>query len=140
MAGRRRGPGKPFAKGVRHAGQFKPGQSGNPGGRSKITDVVALARERTPQAIEALTAALSNPRERVAAAAVLLDRGWGKATQIIAGDEERPVAIQFTWAPAQPQQPADEFALPVAQPLTIDAEPEVASVADPNGSVVVWKR
>jgi hypothetical protein len=82
---------------------------------------------------------IPNVAVRVAAMKELLDRGYGKATQIVAGDEERPVAIQFTWAPAQPQQPADEFAVPVAQPLTIDAELEAAPAADSNGSVVRWK-
>jgi hypothetical protein len=102
--------------------------------------VVELARVHTPGAIAALADALKNPRERVAAATVLLDRAWGRAPQVVVGDEERPVAIQFTWAPAQPEQPADEFAVPVAQPLTIDAELEAAPAADSNGSVVVWKR
>ena len=56
---------------------FKPGQSGNPGGRPR-SDVTSLARRHTAEAIAALVAALGSPRERVAAAVALLDRGWGK--------------------------------------------------------------
>jgi hypothetical protein len=52
-----------------------------------------------------LVAALNNPRERVAAAVAILDRGWGRPTQVVAGDEDRPVAITFEWAAAMPQQP-----------------------------------
>ena len=70
---------------------WPPGRSGNPGGRPKAAlDIQALAREHTPDAIRALVAALANPRERVAAAVALLDRGWGKPIQAIEGSMERP--------------------------------------------------
>jgi HEAT repeat protein len=60
---------------------WRAGVSGNPGGRPK--GIEALAREHTPAAIAALVAALSEPRERVAAAVALLDRGWGKPAQTV---------------------------------------------------------
>ena len=65
---------------------FKPGQSGNPGGRPKgLKDVVELARQHTPAAIEALArivnSAKSPPAAVVAASVALLDRGWGKPLQ-----------------------------------------------------------
>jgi aryl-alcohol dehydrogenase-like predicted oxidoreductase len=45
---------------------------------------------------------LNNTRERVAAAITILDRGYGKATQLIAGDEERgPVHSRFERASAR---------------------------------------
>ena len=74
MAGR----GKPFQKGV----------SGNPGGRPKVLgDVQELARQQSPQAIDALAKIMSDekapPAARVAAANALLDRGYGKPTQPI---------------------------------------------------------
>jgi hypothetical protein len=60
---RRRGPGRPFRRGV----------SGNPGGRPRATlDVQALARERTPQAIATLVRALDDERLCVSAALHLL--------------------------------------------------------------------
>jgi hypothetical protein len=66
-----------------------------------VASVQELARQHTPEAIAALVAALNSPRERVAAASVLLDRGWGRPLQAIAGDREAPpIAIHFTWADA----------------------------------------
>ena len=39
----------------------------------------------------------------------LLDRGWGKPTQPLAGDAEAgPLAIDFRWADATPAQLAPE--------------------------------
>jgi hypothetical protein len=65
---------------------FKPGQSGNPGGKPKIMiEVTAAARERTMQAIETLTKIMLDGKAtgaaRVSAAVALLERGWGKAPQ-----------------------------------------------------------
>lgn len=67
-------------------GKFKPGESGNPGGRPKVSqEVKDLARRHTEDAMQALidiaTDSKSPPSSRVAAAQALLDRGWGKATQ-----------------------------------------------------------
>jgi hypothetical protein len=84
---------------------FRPGMSGNPGGRPKAAlDMQELARAHTPDAIAALVAALANPRERVSAAVALLDRGWGKPVQALAGDSSAPpVVVEFRWADATPQ-------------------------------------
>src|SRR6478752_2289478 len=65
---------------------FKPGQSGNPGGRPKgLRDVIELARLHTPAAIESLVRIMSSekspPAAVVAASVALLDRGWGKPMQ-----------------------------------------------------------
>lgn len=68
---RRRGVGRPFQSGV----------SPNPGGRPKaLGDVRELARANTVRAIETLVRALdaSDDRVRIAAANMLLDRGWGR--------------------------------------------------------------
>lgn len=68
---------------------FEPGKSGNPGGRPKGTGKVReLAREHTEAAIKALVDSLADERLKVSAAQALLDRGWGKPTQHIAGDDE----------------------------------------------------
>lgn len=86
-----------MARGGARSTSFKPGQSGNPGGRPKrpetiearkvIADVKALARESTKEAMEALVEVVKDvkapPSARVSAASVILDRGWGKATQVV---------------------------------------------------------
>jgi len=106
---------------------FRPGVSGNPGGRPKAAlDVQELARAHTPDAIAALVAALANPRERVSAAVALLDRGWGKPTQPLAGDGmAAPLAIDFRWADATPAQSAPE-----PEPISEVGNIEVVFAAD----------
>ena len=95
---------------------FKPGQSGNPGGRPRaIVDVQELARTYTPAAIKALGNALNSPRERVAAAQALLDRAWGKPTQPLAGDSSTgPVRYEFVWG--------DATTAPPHEPRTINGD------------------
>lgn len=74
---KRRGPGRPFPKGV----------SGNPGGRPKvIAEVRELAREQTSRAIAALVGVMEQGQSeaaRVSAAQILLDRAWGKSSQTL---------------------------------------------------------
>jgi hypothetical protein len=62
--------------------KFKPGQSGNPGGRPKVVaEVQDLARQHAPAAIvelARLALKAKNETVRVAAIRELLDRGYGK--------------------------------------------------------------
>lgn len=70
---------------------FKPGQSGNPGGRPKVLGRVReLAQASTEIAVKTLIEALQDPdgRVRVAAANSLLDRGHGKPGSV---DEEKVI-------------------------------------------------
>ena len=64
-------------------GQFRPGFSGNPGGRPKDEFKVAeLARSYTVEAVDTLLDLMRHSRDdrvRGTAAQALLDRGWGKA-------------------------------------------------------------
>lgn len=67
---------------------WKPGQSGNPGGRpAVIREVRDLARAHTVTAFNTLLSVCENckapPAARVAAAAHILDRGFGKPQQSI---------------------------------------------------------
>ena len=71
---------------------FRPGQSGNPGGRPRVVgELRELARARAPEAIEELARLAMKARSesaRVAAIRELLDRGYGKPTQFLATDNE----------------------------------------------------
>src|SRR3984893_8396285 len=75
-------------------GQFPPGASGNPGGRpAALSEVRELARMHTATAITKLVKIAERGKSEmacIAAATALLDRGWGRPTQPIAGDDEMP--------------------------------------------------
>lgn len=95
-----------MSRGGRRSTSFKPGSSGNPGGRPKkpqtiearriVADVKALARECAPEAIWTLKTIMLDvkapPAARIGAATAILDRGFGKPTQAV--DVE--VALDFS--------------------------------------------
>ena len=80
---------------------WKPGQSGNPGGRPKVVaEIRDLARAHGVAAIERLAALLKSSNESVAlrAAEALLDRGYGRAVQGASMDSEpipHRVVVEF---------------------------------------------
>jgi len=89
-----------MGKGGHRSTSFKPGVSGNPGGRPKrpatiearkvVADVKAAARELTSDAMDTLKQVMQDPKApaaaRVSAAIAILDRGWGKPKQTIEGN------------------------------------------------------
>jgi hypothetical protein len=61
--------------------QFRPGQSGNPGGRPKDTEFRRILRERSPEAVEELfRIARTGKREanKLKAIEIILAYGYGK--------------------------------------------------------------
>jgi hypothetical protein len=99
-----------------------PGRSGNPGGRSKTqVDIQALARQHGPAAIAALAQALKsrNERVRVAAAAILLDRGYGRAPQALTIEGEQS-SVHLHWIAAK--EIASSLPLIDAKPEPVDTK------------------
>jgi hypothetical protein len=89
---------------------FKPGQSGNPAGRPRLPDwfrakgpdalrvlIAQATGEVIPQddgtVLPAVTqvATESSPKERTQAAAIIADRVYGKAPDVITGDADNPL-------------------------------------------------
>lgn len=87
---------------------FQKGKSGNPGGRPKENDEVKrLAREHGPAAIKRLAEWLvsDNAKASVAAASVLLDRGYGKAIQAM----EVETTVHYVARMPQPAKDMDSW-------------------------------
>jgi hypothetical protein len=69
---------------ARHSGQFQPGLSGNPGGKTKIqAEVERQCRKAGPKVTEVLIELLDHPdpKIRMEAGTRLWDRGFGKPQQ-----------------------------------------------------------
>ena len=87
---------------------FKPGASGNPGGRPKlpasieahqaIADVKAAARAHTATAFQTLADAMQSEKApwaaRISAAVAVLDRAWGRPSQAV--EHAGAVAVEQT--------------------------------------------
>lgn len=83
---------------------FQKGQSGNPGGKSKAqAECLALAREKSVEAMQRLTELVHDPDPRVAliASDKVLERAWGKPKE--QKDEPKP-ALDLSKAPPEALQ------------------------------------
>ena len=79
---------------------FVKGQSGNPGGKPKeLKHVQLAARKISPLALRELKLILNDAeaghQAKIAAAAVVLDRAWGRPTQAVS--TELSGGITVTW-------------------------------------------
>jgi hypothetical protein len=84
-------------RGGRRSTSFRPGVSGNPGGRPRRPDAIAArqifvtvraaARALTQEAIDTLAAVMRDgrapPTARISAAVAILDRGHGRPSQAV---------------------------------------------------------
>ena len=90
---------------------FKPGISGNPGGRPRLTETVRqiqeLAKEKSAAALDVLEE-ISLDKDaplaaRASAASAILDRAWGRSAQASAGTAGLPATkITIGWLSLQP--------------------------------------
>ena len=92
------------AKGKPRGRPWKPGQSGNPGGRPKDAFKIAeYARQFSTEAIDKIVAIMRDPnvdvRAVIAAAIAILDRGIGKPMQStqqqLLGADGQPISPDF---------------------------------------------
>lgn len=89
MPTKKKSPTKKRAATVRRApdGRWLPGSSGNPHGvPGSYYDMVALARAETRPALRTVIDIMmtsTDDKTRLAAAKIILDRGWGTAPQLV---------------------------------------------------------
>lgn len=73
------------------SGRFQKGQSGNPGGRpAKLAELTAQCKDMTPDVLQTVKSIIMNGKakdaDRIAACRLVLEYGFGKATQILEVD------------------------------------------------------
>jgi hypothetical protein len=124
---------------------FRPGQSGNPGGRPKNlpTELREAARGMTPKVLETLDKALDdkNPWIRIRACEILIERGWGKTpdaprpgddAMLIAAEDEAGLRPRVTFANVPVPSTADEWASKHSTPA---APPDPALIEQPGAAL-----
>jgi hypothetical protein len=96
------------------ANVWKPGQSGNPGGKGgAYYEMMRLARHFTPQATQYLIDIASDlgeeTRNRLVAMSMLLDRAWGKPKEFDPNAEKPTTAIDLSRLTADQRQQLREL-------------------------------
>jgi len=109
------------------------GQSGNPGGRPRIVaEVRDLARRYTAEAVDTLVRICKSGKSesaRVAAAQVLLDRGWGRPMQMTELSAIGSGEITFRWSDGSA---TGTEKIIEQQPVVIEQPDEFAEMARAN--------
>jgi hypothetical protein len=117
---------------------WKPGQSGNPSGRSReIAAVETLARSHSKEAIEKLVAIMrgKNVKEARLAAEAILDRGLGKAAVAVnLTATAAPLDTRFRGAARAMLEAAVEAAEQLSGESTVYETVAVREGGDENGS------
>lgn len=137
---------------------FKPGKSGNPGGRPKgDIELRRAARERTGEALATLVNIMRNPKAataaRVSAAEAILNRGWGKPVQPAAfvdvegndrslpgemSDIEKARRIAHLLAQGIRALPAQQSQLEQSEPDSTNRESDLPSDVDLSTNSVTY--
>lgn len=105
---------------------------------TKTTELRLLARRHTRTAIAVLAgiarSATAPATARIAAVNSLLDRGWGRPNQMLAGDDGSAVAVRITEIVNDIVDPTPLDDIPV---LALEARSVIQSSAqsEPSGSV-----
>jgi hypothetical protein len=86
---------------------FKPGQTGNPGGRTKaFAEAQRICREASPEAARRMVELIRSEDERVAlmAADKVYERAWGKPKEYDPSTERDPSRSRFDPSLLSPEQ------------------------------------
>jgi len=80
------------------SGRFKPGESGNPSGRPKVPkEVKELLKARSVDAVNFIVSTMQDEKAkqdlRVKCAEIIIERAYGKATQIVDVDSNSKICI-----------------------------------------------
>ena len=91
------------------ANRWRPGQSGNPGGKGgTYYEMMRLARQFTPQATQILIDIASDPseevRSRIVAIGMLYDRAWGKPKDYDPAADKEEIRPRFDPSLYTPEQ------------------------------------
>jgi hypothetical protein len=94
------------------ANRWKPGQSGNPGGKGgAYYEMMRLARQFSPEATQILIDIARDPsedsRNKIVAIGMLYDRAWGKAKEFDPATDKEPIRPRFDPSLYTPQQLAE---------------------------------
>lgn len=86
-------------------GGARPGAGRKAGGTNSVPpDIKQLARRYAGESIQTVYNVMKKSKlegNRIAAAQILMDRGFGKPSQALTGDPDMPVELRISWLPPQ---------------------------------------